>query len=211
MPFGLIGKKIGMTQLFDEVGNVTPVTVIEAGPCTVLEKNTLERNGYISVLLGFAEKKGKHTRKPQAEFYKKKNLTPMKFLKEFRFAGNDQLNIGDVVDAGKFEENQFVDVTGVTKGKGFQGVIRRYGMSGGPAAHGSHLGQKEAGSTGCREKPGHVFKNHRMAGHMGNEQVTVQSLKIVKIDKEQNLMFVTGAVPGINQGIVYINTAVKKN
>ncbi len=209
MPCGLIGRKIGMTQLFDDVGNVTPVTVIEAGPCTVIEKNTLERNGYSSITLGFQERKEKHVRKPQAGFYKKQNITPKKVLKEFRFPGHDAFNIGDVISLDKFKEADFIDVTGITKGKGFQGVVRRHGMSGGPGGHGSHLG-REAGSTGMREHPGHVFKNHRMPGHMGNEQVTTQNLRIVKIDQSQNLLFIEGSVPGKNQGIVYIKSSVKK-
>jgi large subunit ribosomal protein L3 len=136
-------------------------------------------------------------------------MTPKKVLKEFRFPGNQQFNVGDVIALDKFKESEYIDVTGTTKGKGYQGVVKRHGMSGGPAAHGTHLG-REAGSTGMREHPGHVFKNHRMAGHMGNEQVTIQNLRIVKIDVAQNLMFVQGAVPGKNQGIVYIKTSVKK-
>ena len=206
MSIGIIGRKIGMTQLFDPLGNVDPVTVLVAGPCVVLE--TLTR-GYTAVKLGFEEQKASKLNKAEAGYFKKIGRDPVKVIREFRVPDVKEYKTGDQIKVSAFKEKDFVDVVAVSKGKGFQGVVKRHKMSGGPHAHGSHMG-REPGSTGNREWPGRVFKNKRMPGHMGSERVTVQSLRVVKVDPENNLLFVRGAVPGHKKSLVLISKAVKR-
>jgi len=206
MSIGIIGKKIGMTQLFDETGNVSPVTVLQAGPCVVLE--TLSA-GYSAVKLGFGELKASKLNQAEAGYFKKIGKNPAAVVKEFRVDDSKGYNAGDVIDVSLFKEQDFVDVKAVSKGKGFQGVVKRHKMNGGPAAHGSHMG-REPGSTGNREHPGRVFKNKRMPGRMGREQVTVQNLRVVKVDPENNLLFLRGPVPGHRSTLVLISKAVKR-
>lgn len=209
MAFGLIGKKIGMTQIFADDGRVTPVTALQVGPCVVLDKMTVEKNGYVALKLGFGEVKDNRVRNPQKVFFKKNNLKPVRYMKEFRLANTDEYNVGDVLDVSAFSDIQYVDVAGMSKGKGYQGPMKRWGMGGGPAAHGSHF-HRALGSSGMCEFPGRIFKNSHMAGRMGYDKVTTQNLKVVKIDKENNVIFVKGAVPGKRTGIIYVRFAVKK-
>jgi large subunit ribosomal protein L3 len=209
MPFGMIGRKIGMTQVFDKTGNVIPVTVAQLGPCVVVNKLTKDKNGYEAIRVGFEEVSEKKLNKPRQGEFKALKAKPYKILKEFRLDDIASFNEGDVLDVTRFKEDQFVDVIAVSKGKGFQGVQKRHHMSGGPHAHGTHMG-RESGSTGMREHPGRVFKNKRMPGRMGREQVTVQNLKVVRVDKENNLLFIKGAVPGVRKGLISVMTAKKR-
>jgi len=208
MRIGLLGKKIGMTQIFSEDGAYVPVTVIEAGPCTVL--NISENN---KVRLGFGLKKEKHTTKPQLGFYKKINQKPNVFVKELSFDAKDNINVGSEITVDIFKEKDFVDVTGTSIGRGFQGVVKRYHFKGGPGGHGSMFHRapggigSQAGGRGCRKD---VPKGKRFPGHMGNERKTIQSLQIVKVLKEKNLLLVKGAVPGCRNGYLEIKSAKKR-
>ncbi|HCL56611.1 MAG TPA: 50S ribosomal protein L3 [Spirochaetia bacterium] len=207
MPLGIIGKKIGMTQVYGENGNVLPVTAVLVGPCQVLEIKTSEKNGYSAVKLGYLEKT-KNVNKPENGYFEAiskaadKKITPKKMLKEFR-TENISLNIGDVINADMFQEGESVDVVATSKGKGFQGVIKRYHFAGGPAAHGSKFHRKP-GSIGAHTFPAKVWKGQKMPGHMGCETVQIKNLKIVKIDNENSLILVKGAIPGPAKGIVYL-------
>jgi len=208
---GLIGKKLGMTQLYDEKGVVTPVTVIQAGPCTVIDQITAERNGYSAIQLGFGEKKAKNVSaavKGHCEKSGKKENPPV-VIREIRLEKDSDAIVGSVLKAGIFAENEFVDVVGTSKGKGFQGVVKRHHFAGGRASHGGGW-ERKPGSSGCRELPGNLIKNKRFPGHMGNERTTTMNLKVVKIDKDQDLLFVRGAVPGPNGGVVVVRSAKKK-
>ena len=209
MKKAIIGKKLGMTQIFTETGNVVPVTVIEAGPCAVIQKKTEENDGYGSVQLGFADIKESRLTKPLKGHFGKADAGYKKTLKEFRLEDMESLNMGDIIKADIFAEGDIVDVTGTSKGKGYSGTIKRWGSHRGPMAHGSgyHRGQ---GSMGANSDPSKVMKGKIMPGQLGNEQVTVQNLAVVKIDIEKNLIAVKGAVPGPNNGIVFITNAVKK-
>jgi large subunit ribosomal protein L3 len=197
---GIIGKKIGMTQLFDDDGNVVPVTVIEAGPCPVTLVRTADKDGYDAVQLAFEECKDKHISKPELGHLKKAGLEHgMRHLVEFR--GPTDLKIGDTVTVEAFEEGEMVSVSGVSKGKGFQGTIRRHNFSRGPETHGSH-NVRQPGSIGASAYPARVFKGVRMSGHMGARQVTQQGLRVVRRDPENNLLLVRGAVPGAKNSVV---------
>ncbi len=204
---GLIGRKIGMTQVFAKGGELVPVTVIIAGPCTVVQKRTAEKDGYEGVQLGFGEKKAQRMTKAERE-HRKKAGKMVATLRESR-GGKDLEVGGEVKVADLFQEGDRVDVTGVTKGRGFQGVIKRHGFSGFPATHGTHETFRHGGSIGNRTHPGRVFKNKRMAGQMGAVRVTTQNLAVVAVRPDDNVLLVRGAVPGARNGLVFVRPAVK--
>ena len=206
---GIIGKKIGMTQLFDENGKVVPVTVIEAGPCTVVQKKTAESDGYEAVQMGYGEVSVKKVNKAAAGHFKKADVAPKKTLREFRFADISGMNVGDVVKADTFAAGDKVDVVGVSKGKGYQGVIKRWNQHRLRESHGTGPVARHAGSNGSTSTPSRVFKGKRLPGHMGFERVTVQNLTVVKVDAENNLIAVKGAVPGSKGTIITICDSVK--
>ena len=203
---GLIGKKIGMTSIYDASGKIVPCTVIEAGPCVVTQVKTVEKDGYSAIQLGYDEKKEKNTTKPLKGHFAKAGTTPKKILHEFtRFEEGHKKNFGEVLDVTVFEEGEFVDVSGTSKGKGFQGVVRRHGFRGvGDATHGQHNRLRAPGSMGASSYPSRVFKGMRMAGQMGNVKVKVINLQILKIVKEKNLLLVKGSVPGANGSYLII-------
>lgn len=203
---GLLGKKLGMTQVFDEAGDAVPVTVIQAGPCVVVQKKATDKDGYEAVQLGFDELPASREKKiPKAalQHFKKKNLKAYRILREFRIEKDAAFEVGQVVTVESFKVGDRVKVTGVSKGKGFQGVIKRHGKAGGPASHGSRF-HRTTGSIGQRTSPGEVFKNMKLPGHLGSERVTVRNLKVVQVRPEENLLFVSGAIPGANQNVVMI-------
>lgn len=204
---GIIGRKIGMTQVFDDTGEVIPVTVIEAGPCYVTQIKTLEHDGYTAVQLGFGETRRK--RLTRAQLGHLKELPPLRHLREVRTADIEGYEVGQKVDVGIFSAGDRVDVTGISKGRGFAGVMKRHGFAGGPATHGQSDRARAPGSIGATSTPGRVFKGMRMAGRMGNDRVTVQNLQVVQADPERNLLLVKGAVPGAPQGLLLIRQAVK--
>ena len=208
MKKGIIGKKIGMTQIFDEVGNVIPVTVIEAGPCVVAQKKTAEKDGYDAVQLGFIDAKEKQATKPQKGHFEKAGVSVKKHLKEFRLDDCSALNVGDTVGADTFAVGDKIDVTGITKGRGYTGAIKRWNLHMLGKTHGIGPIHRQSGSMGVID-PARIFKNKKMAGQYGNEQVTVQNLKVVKIDSEKNLIAIKGAGPGAKDGIVFIRDSVK--
>ena len=208
MKKGIIGKKIGMTQIFDEVGNVIPVTVIEAGPCVVAQKKTAEKDGYDAVQLGFMDVKEKHLTKPVKGHFEKAGVAPKKHLKEFRLEDCSALNTGDIISVDTFAAGDKVDVTGISKGHGYTGAIKRWNLHKLRMTHGVGPVHRQSGSMGVID-PARIFKNKKMAGQWGNEQVTVQNLKVVKIDSEKNLIAIKGAVPGAKDGIVFIRDSVK--
>ena len=210
MKNAIIGKKIGMTQIFDETGKVVPVTVIEAGPCVVAQKKTVEKEGYDSVQLGFEDIAEKKLTKPEKGHFEKASVAPKKYLHEFRLDDCAALNVGDEIKADAFAEGDHVDVTGVSKGKGYAGVIKRWGAQRTPTTHGGGPVHRHAGSMGSSTDPSRIFKGKIGAGHMGVEQVTVQNLDVVKVDPELNMIVLRGAVPGPKGGIVYIKSTVKK-
>ena len=208
MKKGIIGKKIGMTQIFDEKGNVIPVTVIEAGPCVVAQKKTAEKDGYDAVQLGFVDAKEKHLTKAEKGHFAKAGVENKKHLKEFRLDDVAAINVGDVITADTFAAGDKVDVTGMTKGRGYTGVIKRWNHHHLRMTHGTGPIHRQPGSMGVID-PAHIFKNKKMAGQYGNEQVTVLNLKVVKIDSEKNLIAVKGAIPGAKDGIVFVRDSVK--
>lgn len=210
MTKGLIGKKIGMTQIFDEAGKVVPVTVIEAGPCVVTQLKTAENDGYEAVQLGFGDVSPKHKNKPMTGHFKKNDLPFKRTLKEFRLDDISNVNVGDVLKADVFAAGDVIDVSGVSKGKGFQGAIKRHNQHRLKETHGTGPVVRQAGSMGACSSPSRIFKGKGMAGHMGAENVTVQNLVIVKIDAENNLIAIKGAIPGPKGGVVCITDAVKK-
>lgn len=209
MKKGLIGKKIGMTQLFDEKGKVIPVTVVEAGPCTVVQKKTIENDGYAAVQIGFGDVKVQRVNKPQAGHFKKADVAPKKVLREFRLEDIDSVNVGDVLKADIFAAGDKVDVVGTSKGKGTAGAIKRWNFSRLKESHGTGPVARHAGSLGACSDPSRVFKGKKLAGHLGAERVTVQNLAIAKVDAENNLIAIKGAIPGPNGGIVVIKDTVK--
>ena len=209
MKKGLIGKKIGMTQIFDEKGNVIPVTVIECGPCVVAQKKTVENDGYDAIQLGFMDAKAKHMTKAEQGHFEKNGLQIKKHLKEFRYEDCSKYNVGDVITVDTFAAGEKVDITGMTKGHGYTGVIKRWNCHKLRMTHGVGPVHRQAGSMGANSSPSRIFKNKKMAGQYGNEKVTVQNLKVVKIDSENNLIAVKGAVPGAKNGIVFVRNSVK--
>lgn len=205
---GLLGKKIGMTQVFDDEGRAIPITVIEAGPCFVTQVRTQETDGYTAVQIGFDEVKPKRLSNGEKGHLKRNNLPPMRFLREFRVK-NPQVSEGDKVTVDQFALGESVDVIGTSKGRGFAGAMKRHGFAGGPMTHGQSDRQRSPGSLASGTTPGRVFKGKRGPGHMGNERVTVSNLKVAYIDLERNLIGVRGAVPGARGGLVMIRDARK--
>ena len=208
MKKALIGKKVGMTQIFDEKGKVIPVTAIEVGPCTVTQIKTVEQDGYDAVQLGFGEVKESKLTKPELGKFTKSKLTPKKYLREFRLDSIEGLKVGDELKADVFAAGDKVDVQGTSKGKGFQGVIKRHGQSRGPMGHGS-MYHRRPGSMGPTSTPGRVLPGKRLPGHMGVETVTVQNLEVVKVDLDKNVILVKGSVPGAKKSILKIKSSVK--
>jgi large subunit ribosomal protein L3 len=209
MKKGLIGKKIGMTQLFDENGKVIPVTVVEAGPCTVVQKKTVENDGYAAVQVGFGDVKITRVNKPEAGHFKKANVAPKKVLREFRLDDTDALNVGDILKADVFAAGDRVDVVGTSKGKGTAGAIKRWNFSRLKESHGTGPVARHAGSLGACSDPSRVYKGKKLAGHLGAERVTIQNLDVVKVDVENNLIAIKGAIPGPKGGIVVLADTVK--
>ena len=209
MKKGLIGKKIGMTQIFDENGNVIPVTLIECGPCVVAQKKTAENDGYDAIQLGFMDAKAKHMTKPEQGHFAKNGLGLKKHLKEFRYDDCSVYNVGDVITVDTFAAGEKVDITGMTKGHGYSGVVKRWNCHKLRMTHGVGPVHRQPGSMGANSSPSRIFKNKKMAGQYGNEQMTVQNLKIVKIDSEKNLVAVKGAIPGAKGGFVFVRISVK--
>ena len=209
MKKGIIGKKIGMTQIFDESGKVIPVTVVEAGPCVVVQKKTVENDGYAAVQLGFGDEKATRVNKPIKGHFDKADAAYKKNLKEFRLEDCESVNVGDILKADTFAPGDMVDVSGTSKGQGFQGTIKRHNNSRLKETHGSGPVHRHAGSMGACSSPSRIFKGKGMPGQMGNEKVTVQNLEIVKVDAENNLIALKGAIPGPKGGIVSIVDSVK--
>jgi large subunit ribosomal protein L3 len=210
MQKGIIGKKIGMTQVFDENGNVIPVTVVEAGPCTVIQKKTAQNDGYSAVQMGYGDVSLKHVNKPQKGHFDKADLAPKRTLREFRFENAEEMNVGDIIKADVFAAGEKVDVVGTSKGKGYQGTIKRWGNHRLKESHGTGPVHRHAGSNGACSSPSKVFKGKKLPGHMGAERVTVQNLEVIKVDAENNLIAIKGAIPGPKNGIVMVSNTVKK-
>ena len=208
MKKGLVGKKLGMTQLFDANGNVVPVTVIEAGPCVVAQKKTTENDGYEAVQIGFGDLKASKVNKPMKGHFAKGDVAPKKVLREFRLEDTSAVNVGDIIKADIFAEGDSVDVRGTSKGKGYAGVVKRWNFGRLKESHGTGPVHRHGGSLGVID-PARVFKGKKMAGHLGNERVTVQNLSVVKVDAEKNIIAVKGAVPGPKGGIVVLFDSVK--
>lgn len=207
---GLLGRKLGMTRIFDESGKVIPVTVIEAGPCYVTQKKTVENDGYAAIQIGFEETEQRKLPRPEWMRLKKVNLPPLRHLRELRMSDVSGYEVGQKLRVDLFKAGDKVDVTGLSKGRGFAGVVKRHGFGGGPATHGQSDRHRAPGSIGSGTTPGRVYKGTRMAGHMGNHTSTVQSLQVVMVDPERNLLLVRGAVPGAKNGLVLIREAVKQ-
>ena len=210
MQKGIIGKKVGMTQVFDEKGNVVPVTVIEAGPCVVVQKKTAETDGYAAVQLGFGDVSAKRVNKPMKGHFDKADVAPKKTLREFRFENCDAYNVGDIVKADTFVSGDRVDVCGISKGKGYAGAIKRWNFHRLKESHGTGPVARHAGSLGACSSPSRVFKGMKAAGHLGAERVTVQNLDVVKVDADLNMLVIRGAIPGPKGGLVYVKSTVKK-
>ena len=208
MKKAIIGRKVGMTQIFDEKGNVIPVTVIEAGPCNVVQVKTVETDGYDAVQLGFGTVKENKVNKPEKGHFTKVKVTPTKHLREFRLSDVSNVKVGDEIKADVFSAGELVDIQGITKGKGFQGVIKRHGQSRGPMGHGS-MYHRRPGSMGACSTPSRVFKGKKLPGHMGTNTVTIQNLKVVRVDLDKNVILVKGSVPGNKGVILKIKDAVK--
>lgn len=210
MQKSIIGKKLGMTQIFDENGRFIPVTVIEAGPCVVVQKKTAEKDGYESVQVGYGDMKPGKVTKPMGGHFAKADVAPKKVLREFRYDDMSALNVGDLIKADIFAEGERVDVVGRSKGKGYAGVIKRWNFSRLKESHGTGPVGRKGGSIGACSSPSRVFKGKKMSGHLGAERVTVQNLDVVKVDAENNIIAVKGAVPGPKGGIVVISDSVKR-
>ena len=209
MQKAIIGKKIGMTQIFDEKGRVVPVTVVEAGPCVVTQKKTVENDGYEAIQVGFGDQKPQRVSKPLMGHFNKGNVAPKKILKEFRLADCSAYNVGDLIKADVFANGDKIDVTGTSKGKGYAGVIKRWSFHRLKESHGTGPVARHGGSNGAISDPSRVWKGKKMAGHMGAEKVTVQNLIVVKVDAENNLIAIKGAIPGPNGGTVVLRDSIK--
>jgi large subunit ribosomal protein L3 len=205
---GILGKKLGMTRIFTEDGRSIPVTLVQVGPCTVVQRKTEDLDGYEAVQLGFEDVKAQRVTKPRAGHFKSAGVTPKRTLREFPVPKDSELKPGDEVRADIFADGERVDVSGVSKGKGFAGVIKRHGFSGGPGGHGSHF-HRAPGSIGQSADPAKVFKGMRMPGQMGNKRVTTQNIRIVSVDSEKNLLLLHGNVPGATGGVVIVRKSVK--
>ena len=210
MQKGIIGRKLGMTQVFDDKGNAVPVTVVEAGPCFVVQKKTIENDGYSSIQLGFEDIRDKLVNKPRKGHFEKAGVSPKRVLREFRLANSESFNVGDIIKVDTFAPGDAVDVSGTSKGKGFSGVIKRWGAHRLKMTHGTGPVHRQVGSMGSNTDPSRVFKGKHMAGQLGNERVTVQNLDVVKVDLENNLIALKGAIPGPKGGIIIIADSVKK-
>ena len=208
MQKAILAKKLGMTQIFDETGKVIPVTVIEAGPNAVVQKKTVENDGYDAVQVGFVDLKEKKTNKPTKGHFAKAGVAPKKFIKEFRLDDVSALNVGDEIKADIFEAGEKVDVAGISKGKGYAGTIKRWGQHRGPMTHGSGY-HRGPGSMGMCSDPGRVFKGKRLPGHMGVERVTIQNLAVVKVDADKNIILIKGGLPGPKGGLLIVKNTVK--
>lgn len=210
MSIGILGHKLGMTRVYDDSGAVTPVTVIVAEPNTVVQVKTVEKDGYNAIQVGLGAAKESRLSKPLIGHFKKAGVPAAEELREFRLNGGDDeaLKPGDSITVTRFQPGQYVDVIGISKGKGFQGVVRRHGFAGQPAAHGSKM-HRRPGAIGCRSTPGLTFPNHRMPGHMGDEKITVQNLRVVQVREADNVLLVRGAVPGAKGSLVVVRTAIK--
>ena len=208
MKKAILGTKIGMTQIFGEGGKVIPVTAILAGPCTVIQKTTVETDGYNAVQVGYGEIKEKNVNKPLKGHFAKANAANKRYLREFRLEDIESLNVGDEIKVDVFEAGEKVDVSGISKGHGFAGPMKRWNLHRGPMSHGSHS-QRVSGSMGMCSFPGRVFKGKKLPGHYGVDKVTIQNLEIVKVVAEENLILVKGAVPGVKGGLITIRNAVK--
>ncbi|MFH1368576.1 MAG: 50S ribosomal protein L3 [Elusimicrobiota bacterium] len=204
----ILGTKIGMTQIFDKTGNVIPVTVISAGPCTITGLRTKEKDGYVAIQLGYGEIKEKSLNKPYAGIFKKLSITPKKYLQEFRVSDVSGFQIGQEVKVDIFKEGEYVDVSGISKGKGFAGTVKRHNFGGGPKTHGQSDRQRAPGNVGS-QRPQRVLKGQKMAGHLGDEKVTIIKMKVVGVDNEKNFILIEGAVPGVNKGLIVIKKTVK--
>ena len=211
MKKAIIGKKVGMTQIFEESGKVIPVTVVEAGPCVVTQKKTAETDGYAAVQLGFEDVKESKLTKPEAGHLKKAGVEAKKYLKEFKLENAAEMNIGDVVKADVFAAGDMIDVTGISKGHGYQGVIKRHGAHRTDMTHGGGPVHRHAGSMGASSHQSRIFPGKIGAGQMGNEQVTIENLEVVKVDAELNMIVIRGAIPGPKGGLVYLRNTVKNN
>ena len=205
---GLIGKKVGMTQIFDESGKVIPVTVIEAGPCVVAQVKTQDTDGYTAIQLGYGDIKEKKLNKPMKGHFTKVNVTPKKHLREFRVDSVEEVKVGDELKADVFTAGDKIDIQGTSKGKGFQGVIKRHGQHRGPMGHGS-MYHRRPGSMGPTSTPGRVFKGKKLPGHMGSQTITIQNLEVVRVDLDKNVILVKGSVPGAKGAILKLKTSVK--
>lgn len=208
MQKAILARKLGMTQIFDDVGRLIPVTVVEAGPNPVIQKKTVENDGYSAVQVGFMDIKENRANKPQKGHFSKAGVSPKRHLREFRLENAADMNVGDEIKADIFEAGDKIDVTGISKGKGFAGTIKRWGISRGPMSHGSHY-HRGPGSMGGASSPGRVMKGKRLPGHMGVDKVTVQNLRVVKVDADRNLILVKGGVPGPKDGLLIIKNTVK--
>jgi large subunit ribosomal protein L3 len=207
---GMIGRKIGMTQIFQEDGSVVPVTVVEAGPCWVTQKKTKEKDGYEALQIGFLPKNEKRVKKPLAGHFKKAGAVPLTYVKEFRMESTEGYELGQEINVGLlFKVGDVVDVTGLSKGRGFAGVMKRHGFHGSPGSHGTHEYFRHGGSVGSATYPHHVFKGMKMPGQYGNSQVTIQNIKVLEVREDQNLILLRGSVPGSRQGWVLIRNATK--
>ncbi len=209
MQKGIIGKKLGMTQLFDEKGKMVPVTIVEAGPCVVVQKKTPESDGYTAVQLGFGEIAARKVTKPAKGHFEKADVAPKRTLREFRFDDISALSIGDIIKADTFEAGEHIDASGISKGKGYAGSIKRWNNSRLKMTHGTGPVHRHAGSMGSISAPSRVFKGKRLPGHMGAERVTIQNLTVVKVDAENNLIAVKGAIPGPKGGVICLTNSVK--
>ncbi len=210
MKKAILGKKLGMTQVFAEDGTLIPVTVVEAGPCSVVQKKTVETDGYSAVQVGFMDKKEKKANKPEKGHFDKAGVGVKRYLKEFKLDNAADMNVGDEIKVDVFEAGEMLDVTGTSKGHGFAGAVKRWGSHRGPMAHGSHY-HRSPGSLGACSSPSRVFKGKKLPGHYGVDTVTIQNLELVKVDTERGLLLVKGAVPGPKGGLLTIKNAVKAN
>ena len=209
MKKAILGKKLGMTQLFDEMGKIVPVTVVEAGPCYVVQKKTADNDGYEAVQIGFDDIKEKNANKPMKGHFAKAGVSAKRFLREFKLENASEMNLGDEIKADVFEAGEKIDVTGTSKGKGYAGVIKRYNAHRLKETHGTGPVHRHNGSNGACSDPSRVFKGKKMAGHMGTDTVTIQNLDVVSVDVEKNLLLVRGAIPGPKGGLVIVRNAVK--
>ena len=209
MSSGILGKKVGMTQVFDEDGTAVPATVIEAGPCPILQIKTKDREGYNALQMGFGSQRENKVNRPERGHFKKANVAPHRFLKELRVDTTENLSVGSTIKVDIFSAGEFVDVTGTSKGRGFTGVVKRWGFSGGKKSHGGEKDHRAPGSIGASSWPSRVHKGKKMAGRYGGNRVTVQNLQVLKVDPERNLLLIKGAVPGPPNGLLVIKKAVK--